>query len=284
MVGHDEFIELLGAYALDAVDHDERRALEAHLAVCPSCQAEVMEHMEVAAALSTQYPATMPDGLWDRIATQIDNGPTSAGGEPLHLPRLTMFDPVDPAGTTMDAIDDEPAVNAPDTVVSLDEARRSRRPGRIATGLVAAAAAIVIALLGAGLVRANDENTKAREVADSIARRPAIEVAAQRALEDPANKRYVLTSETSGAKATAVLTANGDGYLLPEGMPNLPPDRAYQLWEIGTAGPVSLGVMGNEPRATAFHVHGAVPMLAITNEVAGGVPAPQTKPLMTATA
>lgn len=315
MVGHDEFIELLGAYALDAVDDDERRAVEAHLAMCPTCQAEVLEHIEVAAALGAQYAASMPADLWGRIETQIETGPTEVNGEPLRLPPLAVFDtagpgrddrahltrahptsahPAGPAEPGDTAPTDDPApsdarASAPGAggrVVSLDPQRRSRRSGRLATALVAAAAAIVVVLLGAGLLRADQRTNDAEQLAAtsaSILARPPLERAADLALADPANPRYVLTSETSGAKATAVVTGTGDGFLVPDGMTELPPDRAYQLWVIGPSGPVSLGVMGNKPRATAFHVDGSVPMLAITNEVAGGVPSPQTKPLLTAT-
>ena len=38
---HRDYQDLLGAYALDAVTPDERSALEAHLATCPTCPAEV---------------------------------------------------------------------------------------------------------------------------------------------------------------------------------------------------------------------------------------------------
>ena len=279
MVGHDEYIELLGAYALDAVDQDERRTVEAHLAVCPACQAEVLQHLAVAAALSTQYPATMPTELWDRIVTQIDATPTDDAGEPMRLPRLAMLEPRDEPATA-------PPQDAGAAVVSLDHARRSRRPGSIAAGLLAAAAAIVMVVLGTGMLRANQRASDADQVAASLTlqlARPAVDLAAERALADPTSKKFVLTS-AGAAKATAVVTGSGEGYLVPEGMATLPPDRAYQLWEIGGAGPVSLGVIGNEPRATAFHVHGPVGMLAVTNEVAGGVPSPQTTPLLTATA
>lgn len=320
MVGHDEFIELLGAYALDAVDDDERRAVEAHLVMCPTCQAEVLEHIEVAAALGAQYTASMPADLWGRIEMQIEAGPTEVSGEPLRLPPLAVFDTAGPdrddrarpanahttsAHTTStptaepaepDDIDPSGDPAPPDTlpgaagaggrVVSLDAQRRPRRSGRLATALVAAAAAIVMVLLGSGLLRADQRTNDAEQLAAtsaSILALPPLERAADLALANPANPRYVLTSETSGAKATAVVTGTGDGFLVPDGMAVLPPDRAYQLWVIGPGGPVSLGVMGSEPRTTAFHVDGSVPMLAITNEVSGGVPSPQTKPLLTAT-
>ena len=48
---HDEIEELLGAYALDALDADERQEVEDHLATCPRCRAEVAAHREVTALL-----------------------------------------------------------------------------------------------------------------------------------------------------------------------------------------------------------------------------------------
>ena len=68
---HEEIEELLGAYCLDAVEPDEREAIEAHLPDCPRCRAEVAELREVAALLANNT-ADAPDGLWDRIADAID--------------------------------------------------------------------------------------------------------------------------------------------------------------------------------------------------------------------
>ncbi len=73
-LGHDAIAELLGAYALDAVDPYERDQVEAHLRTCPRCRAEVAEHREVAALLA-QSGAAAPDGLWDRIAGALDEAP-----------------------------------------------------------------------------------------------------------------------------------------------------------------------------------------------------------------
>jgi anti-sigma factor RsiW len=46
---HDEAAELLGAYALDAVDGDEATAIEAHLVDCDECRVELDEHRAVVA-------------------------------------------------------------------------------------------------------------------------------------------------------------------------------------------------------------------------------------------
>jgi hypothetical protein len=71
---HHELEELLGAFSLDAVDPDEREAVEAHLAECPRCRAEVADLREVAGLLANS-DAVAPEGLWDRIAEAIDEVP-----------------------------------------------------------------------------------------------------------------------------------------------------------------------------------------------------------------
>lgn len=67
---HDEIEELLGAYALHATDAGERAEIEAHLADCPRCRAEVEGHEEMAAMFAS--PSTeAPPGLWEKIARSI---------------------------------------------------------------------------------------------------------------------------------------------------------------------------------------------------------------------
>jgi len=68
---HDEIQELLGAYALDAVDPDERSEVEDHLRDCARCRAEVADHRETAAFLA-HGGTNAPAALWDRIASSID--------------------------------------------------------------------------------------------------------------------------------------------------------------------------------------------------------------------
>ena len=70
-MSHEEIQELLGAYALDAVDPDEAAEIELHLRDCPRCRAEVAEHRETAAFLA-HAGADAPADVWDRIATTID--------------------------------------------------------------------------------------------------------------------------------------------------------------------------------------------------------------------
>ncbi len=48
---HEAIEELLGAYALNAVEPRESVLIEAHVARCPECKAELEQHLEVAALL-----------------------------------------------------------------------------------------------------------------------------------------------------------------------------------------------------------------------------------------
>jgi anti-sigma-K factor RskA len=73
----DDIDELLGAYALDAVDDDERRLVDAYLATNPRARAEVDQHREVATLLA--FGGTdAPEGLWDKIVLSLDELETEA--------------------------------------------------------------------------------------------------------------------------------------------------------------------------------------------------------------
>jgi len=70
---HDDLRELLGAYALDAVDPREGAVIEAHLGGCAACLAEVGEHRETAALLG-EAGAPAPSHVWDRISAALPEG------------------------------------------------------------------------------------------------------------------------------------------------------------------------------------------------------------------
>src|SRR5829696_5058624 len=76
----EEIEELLGAYALDAVDPDEREIVEQYLATHPRARAEVSQHQEVATLLAFTG-TTAPEGLWDRIAASLEEQAPEPGPE-----------------------------------------------------------------------------------------------------------------------------------------------------------------------------------------------------------
>jgi anti-sigma-K factor RskA len=258
MSGHEEIRELLGVYALDALRTDEHEAVTRHLAGCAECQAEVADHLEVAADLSAITTAAPPPGLWDRIAGELDPAPGDDGGTRA-APTLRVVPPV--------ATSSPPAATA-------------RRPLWITAASIASVAAAIVVVLAVGWLRASQRANDA----EAVLAKPAIEVAADQALNDPRNRRLDLRTPTGDVTAIAVVTPTGEGYFVPRGMQVLPDDRTYQLWQIGPAGPVSLGVFGNEPGVRGFHLQGAVQTLAVTNETAGGRALPEGTPLASGTA
>jgi anti-sigma-K factor RskA len=129
--------ELLGAYALDAVDLDERRRVEDYLEVNPRASAEVQAHREVATMLAfTGMDA--PDDLWGRISDEIGEQAPPPG------PELAK-------------------------VLSFDDHPKRRTISRIAPWAVSVAAASVVTFVAVGLAdRAdapNDPIASAVEVA-----------------------------------------------------------------------------------------------------------------------
>lgn len=77
--------ELLGAYALDALDADEREDVERHVARCPRCAAEVRDHLATAGLLGS-VGEPPPEGLWERIAGSLE-APPPVVPFPLHRTR-----------------------------------------------------------------------------------------------------------------------------------------------------------------------------------------------------
>ncbi len=74
MMRHSDIEELLGAYALDALEGQEADAVELHLRDCPRCRAEVAGHRETAALLAFGG-GEAPPGIWERIQASLEEAP-----------------------------------------------------------------------------------------------------------------------------------------------------------------------------------------------------------------
>jgi anti-sigma factor RsiW len=243
---HDEIVQLLGAFALDAVDPDEAQEIRAHLVDCPRCSAEVAEHWEVT-GLIANVGVDAPAALWDRIAARIDERPAGARRPaPLRLASGPALGP------------------------SPRDARR--RLAWSAVGTVAAAAAVVAILLGVQVGRLDQ---RVGQLANA-SRQTGISQAVQAALLDPGAKTVALTATDSSSKARAavvVVLPDGSAFMLNTALPRLAADRTYQLWGVVNGQTVSLGVLGSQPHDVAFTVDPGAPVkvFAVTDEVAGGV-------------
>src|ERR1044071_6592895 len=69
---HDELAPLASAYALGALEPDERRSFERHAAECELCTAEARAFSSVVAALATSVPQVTPaPEVRDRVITSV---------------------------------------------------------------------------------------------------------------------------------------------------------------------------------------------------------------------
>ncbi|MDQ3107992.1 MAG: anti-sigma factor [Actinomycetota bacterium] len=73
-MAHSEVQELLGAYALDALDDAEVDIVDVHLRTCPRCRAEVEEFRETAAQLAFGG-VSAPPGVWEKIQEALEEAP-----------------------------------------------------------------------------------------------------------------------------------------------------------------------------------------------------------------
>jgi hypothetical protein len=85
-VNHSEIREQLEAYALGALDDEERAAVEDHLAGCADCRRAAAEAAEAASALplalAAASPLDLPASLEDRVLARVDRD----GGVPRRRP------------------------------------------------------------------------------------------------------------------------------------------------------------------------------------------------------
>lgn len=254
---HDEASDLLGAYALDAVDGDEVTEIEEHLESCPRCRAELDSLREVAAAMGNSVEP-LPEGLWSQIALRLPEGQEEE--EPPPMPRL------------------EPEARSPFRAPA--DARRRRQRNTMSTvGAIAVAAAAVAVVLGIGLVRADRTVSNLQ----STQGRPSAAVTA--ALDTPGHRLVTLDTSAHTALAKVVVVPSGQGYLVSSKLPPLADGRTYQLWAIEGKQPISLGLLGSSPRQAAFTMAGSTrpSQLSITAEPAGGSVAPTSPILATGT-
>jgi len=247
-LAHEEIQELLGAYALHAVLPDEAEAIERHLEECPRCRAEVEGHREVASMLGNSG-GDAPDGLWDRIASQLEETPP---------PMRLDLDAGSPGVTPL----------AP---------RRRDRTNRFLAAAISAAAALAIAVLGAQVVRQQHRLDDMEAAVEDAT----LEAAANRAFDDPDALKLQLKSADGETTARAVVLPDGSGFLVAHELPQLDADRTYQLWgDTGAGQLVSLGLLGDDPAVVAFEAGTDLGALAITDEEAGGVSQSRNPPVV----
>lgn len=189
---HDQ----VGAYVLDALEPEERRAFEEHLRTCPECRAEVRELAGVADALAlTAEPVEPPDGLRQRIMDAV-------AAEEDTRPQLTAL----PGGRP---------------------APRRRSPWRLAEIVGLAAAVVLLVGLGLWNIRLQQNISRDRS-ALAYQRQVSRALAAGATVSD-------ITGIGPGQGASAALVqprGPKPAYLVVMNLPANRPNRVYELWLI----------------------------------------------------
>lgn len=241
-----ELDELLGAYAIDAVDEYERGRVEDYLRINPRAAAEVQEHREVASMLAfTGMDA--PEGVWSRIMEQIDAEAPAPGPE-----LAKVFELPSGTGDSPTGVDVGTGPSAEPTPL---------RANRV-SWMLGAAAAVALVVAGVAVVGARTSTTD-----DPIG------VAYSAATSAEGSVSADLVAEGSSVSAAGVIDVGGQGFIDGADLPRLDADLTYQLWGVltDTGDVVSIGILGGDPGLETFTVDGEVSALAITIEQAPGV-------------
>ena len=243
---HEECQELLGAYALDAVDAQEADGIERHLVDCPRCRAEMASFRETASVLGNTT-SNVPTAVWDRIAGQIAAPPGDS------WPRIAERLRVRP----------RPA--------------RNRRLAVTGAGLLVGVAAAAVSFL---IVRVNDLDNRVHAYQKQI-QAAGMSTVLSSVLRGP--HRTISMTQHGSFSATIVVAPDEQAYWVKSNLPHLASNRTYQLWTLVNDRPVSLGLLGpNANDVGAFRVQPNTHIVLLTAEPEGGTVMPTTPVLLQA--
>ncbi|WP_300678281.1 anti-sigma factor [Nocardioides sp.] len=239
----DDLHLLSGAYAVDALDPQERAAFEEHLTGCASCTDEVASLRAAAAMLSElepiEPPASLRAGVLDAIAST----------RPLPPP---------PSHRALAAEDVAP-------VRPLSTQRRWGRARRWGSGLLVAAVAVI-----AVLTAWHPWTGQSTDQVDRI-------IAAADA------QRLVQTLPNGGAMTVYRSISLDSAAVVATGLPDPGKGKVYEVWLQNDAGAmVPAAVLPDDHTARVVLKGSAATATAagVTVEPTGGSPAPTTKPVM----
>jgi len=270
----DAVRDLLAAYALDALDDEDRRAVERLLARDPAAAREVAGFQAVAAELGSAVETAPPPELRAEVLAAARRTPQVAAAHP--SPQVALA----PSSTPVTAVGDaaEPVVDgdavptAPAdaaTVTPIASRRRAR------TRWVAIAAAFLVgAAVPTGI---------AIHQAHQLDHVQSQQAALASLLSDP-SASVVHAPVTGGGQATAVVTSDRALFAVT-GVPEPAAGHVYQLWVVADGTMTSAGIMtsGGDQHAlvSAGYAHGD--SLAMTVEPDGGSAQPTTQPIVVLT-
>ncbi|GAB3113597.1 anti-sigma factor [Janibacter alkaliphilus] len=266
---------LSGAYALDALDADERTAFEEHLRVCAACRDEVASFAEVTPLLAAGDEVAPPPSLRDRVladARTTRQDPPLPRGSTAREP-LAGTPPTDPTVGPVDAgPDDEGGEDDVAQPVGPDDeaapVTRLRPRARTVVAALAAAAALV---LGGGVAwqAVQDEDTVEQTTL------------AQRVLDAPDATESA--TEVSGGGTITLVRSESLGQMAVVGhdLPDTDEDHGYQAWmqdDQGAMHPSSMIPVDGTPTVLSGDATGMTGV-GVTVEPDGGSTEPTTEPV-----
>ncbi|QTG82691.1 anti-sigma factor [Arthrobacter crystallopoietes] len=250
----DEQLHLLtGAYALNALDNDERDAFERHALGAVDTREEVRGLSETAAMLAYGTPAVAPPPeLKSKVMASIRN---------------TRQLPVD-------------------AVVADLDTKRSEKKARSTTAVrwLSAAAGVLLvttAALGGWAVGVSNDQERTEQRLQALAEQQSQVMSVLTAPD----AKMIPGRMPDGAAVTIALSAQADkGAVITHDLPQLEQDRTYELWLISDEGAQPAGlIQGDAAGQTSMRLLEGVSdatHLGITVEPAGGSPQPTTDPIM----
>jgi hypothetical protein len=261
---HDEVVELSGLYVLDALEADERDAVDAHLATCERAHDEMAELGGVVPALAMMAePLDAPAELKSRVLAAV--AAEAAAAVPARPSPVAARPTVEvkPWGLA--------DVGAPSPAT-----RRSAVPAW-ASWASALAAVLILAVVGVWGLNAQSAADRANDRAQTLSQAIA-------AFSADGSSTAVLrgSGQHAGSSGFAAFTPDGTGYLVMVGLDPAPAGRTYQAWYIDAAGPHSAGLMAVDSDGYAVMVDDQPMMgatvVALTVEPSGGSDLPTTDP------
>ena len=262
----DDVATLSGAYALNALSADERKAFEAHLGESESLRHEVTELADTAVLLGRAIaPIDPPAELKASIMSLIASTP--------QLPAAPRLVAVESDATVAEPVE-APSVAAPVLTPTTQKAQ-ARWFSKPVMALVAAAAAIGIIVGGGVLVNTVGDTQQQNQAADQLA-----------AINAAGDMQQAVADIEGGGTAKLVWSNDlQSSAMIVDGLAALPGDKVYELWYIdadSVARPA--GTFGVDSDGPTWRVLDgemqAGDTVGVTVEPSGGSPAPTTAPIV----
>lgn len=271
-----EVADLAPLFVLGALAADEKAAVRAHLATCPEAHDELAAFGGTAAYLAElPEPVEPPAALKGRLMVAVSAELAQRQSLPAGAPASAAPAELEPPPARVAA----PPLPGSATPVSIDSERARRRPRPLLRVAFAAAAVLLIVLLGAS-------NLVLRGQIDGAEQQAALmrEAIAAAGLPGARVASVSGTDVQPGASGFAVLPADGPGYLAVDGLSVPPAGQTYEAWTIGADGvpvPAGLASPSNGLLVIKLPPSSATEVVALTIEPVGGSETP-TMPLQAA--